>query len=187
MSFVLLIACVNIASLLLARATVRQRELAVRAALGAGRGRIMRQLLTESLTLAFLGAVLGLAIAYAGVEGLASLGAADLPRASAIQLDPVVLGFTLAVAVAAGLLFGLLPALRAANPDLLFTLRAARRADLGKCQRLRPAVRREVRCSGPVVCACSRRILRLSKSPWLPPREALVVTLIPAQRLRSSA
>jgi predicted permease len=130
-SFVLLIACVNIASLLLARATVRERELAVRAALGAGRGRIARQLLTESLTLALLGGVLGLGLAYAGVRALASLGATELPRASAIGIDPVVLGFTFAIAIAAGLLFGLMPALRAANPDLQATLRAGARGTIG--------------------------------------------------------
>jgi predicted permease len=137
-SFVLLIACVNIASLLLARATVRQRELAVRAALGAGRGRISRQLLTESLTLALLGGVLGLALAYGGVRGLAAIGASELPRASAISIDPAVLGFTFAIAGAAGLLFGLMPAVRAANPDLQGTLRAGARGAIGgRGQRLR--------------------------------------------------
>jgi predicted permease len=140
-SFVLLIACVNIASLLLARATVRQRELAVRAALGAGRGRIARQLLTESLTLALLGGVLGLALAYAGVRALAALGASDLPLASSIRIDPAVLAFTFGIAVAAGLLFGLLPAIRAASPDLQATLRAGARGTVGgRGQRLRGAL-----------------------------------------------
>ncbi|MFN2564165.1 MAG: ADOP family duplicated permease [Gemmatimonadaceae bacterium] len=140
-SFVLLIACVNIASLLLARATVRQRELAVRAALGAGRGRIARQLVTESLTLALLGGLLGLGLAYGGVRGLAALGASELPRASAIGIDPTVLGFTFAIAVAAGLLFGLVPALRAASPDLQGTLRAGARGTVGgRGQRLRGAL-----------------------------------------------
>lgn len=182
-SFVLLIACVNIASLLLARATVRQRELAVRAALGAGRGRIMRQLLTESLTLAFLGAVLGLAIAYAGVAGLAALGASELPRASAIRLDPVVLAFTLAVAVASGLLFGLLPALRAANPDLQGTLRAGARGTVGgKGQRLRGAlVVAEVALAVVLVVGAGLATKSfahlLDVNPGFRPENALVVTL----------
>jgi predicted permease len=182
-SFVLLIACVNIASLLLARATVRQRELAVRAALGAGRGRIMRQLLTESLTLALLGAVLGLAIAYVGVRALASLGASELPRASTIGLDPVVLGFTLAIGVASGLLFGLVPAVRAASPDLQGTLRAGARGTIGgKGQRLRGAlVVAEVALAVILVVGAglaTKSFARLlDVNPGFRPENAMVVTL----------
>jgi predicted permease len=126
----LLIACVNIANLLLARGSGRQRELAVRAALGAGRGRIARQLLTESLTLAVLGGVLGIAFGAVAVRVLAA-GTAELPRATDIRIDGGVLLFTLVVAVAAGLLFGLMPALRASSPNLERTLRSGTRGSVG--------------------------------------------------------
>jgi len=139
-ALLLLIACVNIASLLLARAAGRQPELAVRAALGAGRGRIARQLLTESLTLALAGGLLGVALGVLAVEAFASWGAAELPRAQAIRVDLAVLGFAVAVSVAAGLAFGLLPALRASN-RLEQSLRAGSRAAVGGTgQRLRSAL-----------------------------------------------
>src|SRR5262249_27214310 len=106
---VLLIACVNAANLLLARATTRQREIAVRAALGAGRLRLVRQLLTESVMIALSGAALGCALAAGGVRALVALLPAGFPRASEIRLDPVVFAFTLAIALATGLIFGLVP------------------------------------------------------------------------------
>jgi predicted permease len=136
---VLLVACVNIASLLLARASVRERELAVRAALGAGRGRIVRQLLTESLTLALLGAALGALLAYAAVRALVASGGAQLPGAGDIRIDGPVLGFTLFVAVLAGLLFGSMPALRATTGLLMQqSLRAGGRGSVGgRGQRMR--------------------------------------------------
>jgi len=127
----LLIACVNIANLLLSRASGRQRELAVRAALGAGRGRIARQLLTESLTLAILGGALGIAFGAVAVRALTAAGTAELPRSGDIRIDGGVLLFTLLVAVAAGLLFGLLPALRASSPNLEKTLRSGARGSVG--------------------------------------------------------
>jgi len=116
--FVLLIACVNVANLQMARAVTRDREIAVRAALGADRPRIFRQLLTENVLLALLGATLGLLIARWGLDSLLALTPTDLPRGQVISLDRWALGFTAVVAVLAGILFGLAPAFEASRPDL---------------------------------------------------------------------
>ncbi|HEY5253748.1 MAG TPA: ABC transporter permease, partial [Acidobacteriaceae bacterium] len=109
---VMLIACSNVANLLLVRADIRQHELAVRAALGAGRWRIARELLLESLTLGLLGGVAGVAVAYGGLRLLAAIGPTDLPRLSEISLDGWSVGFTLILSVLSGLLFGAIPVLR---------------------------------------------------------------------------
>jgi predicted permease len=126
-SFVLLIACANVANLLLARAAGRKREFAIRSAMGASRLRIMRQLLTESMVLATVGGALGLIVGYFGVRALLAVSPADLPRVgehgAAVGLDWRVLAFTLAISLLTGLLFGLFPAIGASRPDLNTTLK----------------------------------------------------------------
>jgi putative ABC transport system permease protein len=121
-ALLLLIACANVASLLLARAEARQREMAVRTALGADRRRIVTQLLTESLVIALAGAALGLLIAEWGLRALVLAAPPSIPRLDAIAIDGCVLGFTLAVAIGTGILFGLAPALHSARPDLAGSL-----------------------------------------------------------------
>jgi predicted permease len=115
---VLLIACANVANLLLSRGVSRQREMAVRAALGADRWRIVRQLLTESVLLAIAGGALGLLFAFWGLEWMQLLGSKSIPRLHEIRINGGVLVFTLAVSLISALLFGLVPALRAAHPEL---------------------------------------------------------------------
>jgi predicted permease len=120
---VLLIACVNVANLLLARAEARQKEVAVRTALGAPRGRLVRQLLTESVVLGLLGGALGLLLAYGGVKAIVAANLDSIPRVDEIRLDGRTVLFTLAVAIATGLLFGLAPALHARAGSFFATLK----------------------------------------------------------------
>jgi len=119
---VLLIACANVANLLLVRAGGRQQEFAIRAALGAGWGRIARELLIESLTLGVLGGVIGLGLAYASLRVFAASGPDTLPRMNEIGIDPLALVFALAVSLASGLLFGVIPVLKYARPRIAAAL-----------------------------------------------------------------
>ena len=134
--FVLLIACANVANLLLARGETRQKEMSIRAALGAGRSRIMRQLLAESFMLAFVGGGAGLVLAWSCLDLLVALNPGNIPRFEQIGLEPRVLLFTLGVSLVTALVFGLAPALRSAKPDLQSTLKAAGRGSSARHGRL---------------------------------------------------
>jgi len=127
----LLIANANVANLMLARASVRGKEIALRAALGASRGRIIRQLLTESVLLAGLGGLLGLLIAQWGTEALIAAVPQNIPRAGTIQLDAAVLGFTLLISLGTGIIFGLVPAWQASHVDLNTALKSGTRGGGG--------------------------------------------------------
>ena len=134
---VLLMGCVNVASLLLARGASRQRELAIRASMGATRSRIVRQLMTESFVLSLMGGAFGLLVAMWGTQFLLSLAAGQLPRTSDIRLDGTVLLFALLVSLVTGIVFGLVPALRVSDPNLQGALREGGHGLVGGAHRLR--------------------------------------------------
>ena len=184
-AMVLLITCVNLAALLLSRASARQRELSVRAAIGAGRGRIVRQLLTESLMLATMGGLLGAALVYAAVRALVVTEYANLPGAAGVRVDGAMLAFALGVSLLAGLLFGAMPAVRAAGPALEASLRAGARGSVGAgfaANRLRAAlVVGEVALAVVLVAAASlaaKSVARLlAMNPGFDPSNVLVVKI----------
>ncbi len=129
---VLLIACVNVANLLLARASGRSKEIALRAALGAGRARLIRQLLTESLLLAIAGGVAGIALGWAGAAAFTRFAPAEIPRISEIRIDTTVLLVSLAASLLTGILFGLAPAIRASRVDLNDALKSLGKSSDGR-------------------------------------------------------
>jgi putative ABC transport system permease protein len=130
--FLLLIACANVANLMLVRASSRERELAVRAALGAGWWQLVRQTLAEAIVIAGIGTIVGVGLAYLGIRQLLWIAPANLPRLNAISLDMKVLAFSVSAGLLSALLFGVIPAIRTAKPNVMDTLRAAgRSASLG--------------------------------------------------------
>jgi putative ABC transport system permease protein len=137
--FVLLIACANVAGLLLSQASTRHRELVLRSALGASRRRIVGQLLTESLLLAGLGGASGVALSWAGLRVFTNLSSGGLPASSGVTLDSSVLGFTLLISIGSGVIFGVVPALQLSRPHALSILRASGRGVTGAGQLLRSA------------------------------------------------
>jgi predicted permease len=189
--FVLLIACVNVANLLLARSTGRTREFAVRAALGASKGRMIRQLLAESLLLAFAGGALGLALAAWGTQAALGLLPEALPRASEVHLGGAVLFFTLGLCVLAGLVFGIVPALRSSGADIQETLKEGGRGGSGtrhRTQRIFVAV--EMALAVALLVGAGLMIRSLAKlwsvNPGYDPQHVMHFLLTAAQPIGST-
>ncbi|MGC2695309.1 MAG: ABC transporter permease [Candidatus Angelobacter sp.] len=179
---VLLIACLNVANLLLVRASKRNREIAVRAALGAKRSRVIGQMLTESVVLGLGGAVLGVPLAMWALKVFISLNADKMPRIQSAGLDGTVLAFTVAVAVVTSIVFGLVPALRASNPNLTQFMKEGRGTTAGSShQRLRATLVVAETTLGLALLVVAGLVIRsfhriLAVDPGLNPRNVLTLT-----------
>ncbi len=181
-AFVLLIACVNVANLLLARSTGRTREFAIRAALGASQGRAIRQLLTESILLGLAGGGLGLLVAEWGLKAALKALPDALPRADDVHLDGRVLVFTLGAALVCGVLFGLVPAFKASQPDLHETLKEGGRGSSGARQRaqtvfvvLEMALALVLLAGGGLMIRSLAKLWRVN--PGFTPKNAMILSL----------
>ena len=188
-AFVLLIACANVANLMLARAATRQKEIAIRIALGSSRGRIVRQLLTESVLLAVMSGGVALFVAVWGVDALLALAPQNLPRLNDVAIDARVLIFTLGITLATGVIFGLAPGLQASKPDLNETLKDAGRgsSEGSKGHRIRSVlVVSELALSLTLLIGGGlmiRSFWRLQQvNPGFNPSDAIVATVSLAQR-----
>lgn len=193
---VLLIAVVNVANLMLARATVREREMALRLSLGAGRGRLIRQLLTESMLLAALGGAFGLALAWGAVYMVRTWNPGNLPMADSIHLDLGALGFTVVVSMLTGILFGLAPALASTRADLNATLKEGGRAGAGSQARGRTRaalVVSEIAVSLMLLVGAGLLLRSFANLQWVtggfstPPSQILTMLISPGNRKYSDA
>ena len=191
--FLMLIACANVANLLFARATARQREMAIRAALGARRGRLVQQLVTESLVLAALGAAGGLVLAAWGIDLLQAFGPDDLPRLHEVRLDATVLAFTALLMLGAAVVFGLAPALQLARPDLVTPLKESARTAAGQTSRARTLLVGSQIALALVLLVGAGLLIRsfsrvMSVDPGFDPAGVLTVELaLPSQRYPDDA
>jgi predicted permease len=189
--FVLLIACVNVANLLLARSTSRNREFAIRAALGAGKGRLIRQLLTESILLGIAGGGLGLLLAIWATRTTLQHLPVTLPRAANVGIDARVLIFTIAISVAVGIIFGLAPALKSLNPVLQVTLNEGGRGGSGARHRAQSVFVVVEMALALVLLAGAGLMVRTlgrlwSQDPGFNPRNVLTFNLSPPPSLMNS-